>query len=93
MRKSERYLDMGWYIAIFLFMALPLSFAYVGYSRKINTYKLVIPIASMVLSFFMSCRAINVEADTKRYVYVFKQISNIRLLDVFKARVYGMRGV
>ena len=83
---------MFWYITILFLMALPMSFAYVGYARKINMDKLIIPMCFAVLLFFMACRSIEIGADTKQYVYGFRQICNIRFLDLFRIRVYGIGG-
>ena len=83
---------MFWYIVILCLMAMPMTFVYVGYSKKINMNRLVIPMCAAVLLFFMACRAIEIGADTRQYVYGFRQICNIRLLDLFKVRVYGIGG-
>ena len=83
---------MGWYIFLLVIMAFPLMLSYFGNIRKINVSKLVIPMATIPLLFFMSFRAINVGADTKQYVFVFNQISNISLFDLFKTNTYAVGG-
>lgn len=83
---------MFWYIVIMCIMIIPLSLVLLGYIKRINMNRLIIPMCSSILLYFMAFRSIEIGADTKQYVYGFKQICNIRTLDLFKIRVYGIGG-
>ena len=75
---------MFWYVIILCLMVFPMTLAVIGYSRRLNLNKVLLPFCSIILLFFMAFRSPTVGADTKQYIYVFKQLSNIRLLDLLK---------
>ena len=83
---------MSWYIVIMGLMTIPMAFAYVGYRRKINVDRLIIPVCTVLLLFFMACRSSKTGADTGQYVYAFQQISNTPLSNLFTMKIYGVGG-
>ena len=83
---------MSWYLMILATLILPMSIAYIGYIKRINVDKLVILLSIGVLAFFMSCRAVSVGADTRQYVWGFKQIINTSYNELFTTKIFGLGG-
>lgn len=79
---------MFWYLTIITILIYLINIAFIGYSKGINTDKVVLPISLFVLAFFMCLRSIEIGADTKQYVYVFSQINSMSFKELFSSRIF-----
>lgn len=81
---------MVYYYVILILLMLPMSYACIGYYRKINVRNLVLFTSLSMLAFFMSCRAESVGADTCQYVWGFEQIVHTPWSELFSVKIYGV---
>ena len=83
---------MFWYVIIMLLLGFPAFVAVYTHKRNIAPNNFVLLVGGLILFFFMAMRGEYVGADTKQYLYTFKQISGMSLKDAFTTPIYAYEG-
>lgn len=83
---------MMYYCVILALLTMPMVFACIGYIKKVDVTKLVLPLCMIIFGFFMSFRAKTVGADTCQYVWGFEQISDTPWNKLYSVKIYGIGG-
>lgn len=73
-------------------MAYPWMLVNAGKRSGVDTSKLALQIACVILLFFMAFRALSVGVDTKFYGYTFHQFGKIPFSQIFDAKLYAQPG-
>ncbi len=80
---------MSWYIFILVTIGLLTIATIMAELKNKSINNAIMPLAFIVLAFFMAFRASSVGADTKQYVFIYRQICDISLSNIFTNPIYG----
>lgn len=83
---------MFWYIFILIIMMGFSIFSIIGYSHKVDTSNIIMPLSFFALFIFMGFRDSSVGADTGEYIWAFMQLKDADISQIFIEPIYGLGG-